>query len=76
MTLFKDIMPYYLMYTCSLLKSEHIVVALIYLVIRICRRLVAKSGQAEILEILFWTGISETLAKTLGGDEDYVQGWM
>ena len=44
--------------------------------IRICRRLVAKSGQAEILEILFWTGISETLAKTLGGDEDYVQGWM
>ena len=27
--------------------------------------LVARSGRAEILELLFWTGISEILAKTL-----------
>ena len=26
----------------------------------------AKSRQAEILEFLFWTGISKILAKTLG----------
>ena len=28
-------------------------------------KLVAKSGQAEILKLLFWTGIFEILAKTL-----------
>ena len=32
---------------------------------RIWSRLVAKSGQAEILKLLFWTGIFEILAKTL-----------
>ena len=30
----------------------------------------AKSGQVEFWELLFWTGISEILAKTLGGDGD------
>ena len=33
--------------------------------IRIWSRLVAKSGQTEILEVLFWTGIFLNLAKTL-----------
>ena len=32
----------------------------------------AKSGRAEILKLLFWTGIFEILAKTLPGlDTDY-----
>ena len=34
--------------------------------IRIWSELVAKSRRAEILELLFWTGIFEILAKTLG----------
>ena len=33
--------------------------------IRILSRSVAKSGRAEILELLFWAGIFEILAKTL-----------
>ena len=33
--------------------------------IRIRSKLVAKSGRAEILKMLFWTGISEILAKIL-----------
>ena len=36
--------------------------------IRICSRLVAKSGLADILELLFWTGTFEMLAKTLVSD--------
>ena len=35
--------------------------------IRIWSRLVAKSGQAKILKLLFWRGIFEILAKTLVG---------
>ena len=33
--------------------------------IRICSRIVAKSGRADILELLSWTGTFEILAKTL-----------
>ena len=33
--------------------------------IQILSKLVAKSGRAEILKLLFWTGISEIMAKTL-----------
>ena len=32
---------------------------------RTLSRLVAKSGRAEILKLMFWTGIFEILAKTL-----------